>query len=434
MASLYHRNKKDSTKPKVWWTQFYVIDPVTETLKQVRKSTGKTGKKAAAIAAFEMERSAQGAITANGDKAQKAKAILAQAVSDIERETFTVLSARKHLKELLAIATGEDMPAYSLSSWLDEWLRRKARDSSDGTMARYKKSIKTFVEWLGAERSRKPLESITMSHVRKWRDTLQDEGRAGKTVNKYVKDLGSAFRSAIREGLITYNPCAALEGVSTEDSMDRKPFTTAEVISLLEAAPTVEWRGLILIAAFTGLRLGDAACLKWESIDLANQLITLVPHKTRRKKREVRIPIQTDLLVFLSQQKSSLAPEDKFVLPQQSKVRTNGRNGLSVSFNRVMETAGVDRGKSTRQTGENKTKDKGKGRVVHERGFHSLRHTFTSWLRTAGVSEEDRMALTGHSTRESHAIYSHTDSDALRKAITKLPGLSPVPPTGGDSP
>lgn len=116
MASLYHRNKNDSTKPKVWWTQFYVVDPVTETLQQVRKSTGKTGKKAAAIAAFEMERSAQGAIAANGDKAQKAKAILAQAVSDIERETFTVLSARKHLKELLAIATGDDMPAYSLSS------------------------------------------------------------------------------------------------------------------------------------------------------------------------------------------------------------------------------------------------------------------------------------------------------------------------------
>lgn len=301
-------------------------------------------------------------------------------------------------------------------------------------MSRYKKSIKTFVDWLGAERSKRPLESTTMSHVRTWRDTLQDEGRAGKTVNKYVKDLGSAFRSAIREGLITYNPCAALEGVSTEDSMDRKPFATAEVISLLGAAPTLEWRGLILIAAFTGLRLGDAACLRWESIDLVNQLITLVPHKTRRKKREVRIPIQQDLLIFLSEQKSSLAPGANFVLPQLSKVRTNGRNGLSVSFNRIMEAAGVDRGKSTRQGTDGKTKDKGKGRVVHERGFHSLRHTFTSWLRTAGVPEEDRMALTGHSTRESHAIYSHTDNEALRKAITKLPGLSPESSPRGDGP
>jgi len=39
------------------------------------------------------------------------------------------------------------------------------------------------------------------------------------------------------------------------------------------------------------------------------------------------------------------------------------------------------------------------------------------------VSEEDRMALTGHSTRDSHAIYSHADEAALRKAISKLPTL-----------
>jgi hypothetical protein len=31
--------------------------------------------------------------------------------------------------------------------------------------------------------------------------------------------------------------------------------------------------------------------------------------------------------------------------------------------------------------------------------------------------------LTGHSTRDSHAIYSHTDEAALRDAIAKLPSL-----------
>ena len=53
------------------------------------------------------------------------------------------------------------------------------------------------------------------------------------------------------------------------------------------------------------------------------------------------------------------------------------------------------------------------------------RHTFTTGLRTAGVSEEDRMALTGHTTRDSHAIYSHADEEALRDAISKLPSMTP---------
>jgi integrase len=68
----------------------------------------------------------------------------------------------------------------------------------------------------------------------------------------------------------------------------------------------------------------------------------------------------------------------------------------------------------------------GVGRITYERGFHSLRHTFTTWLRNAGVSEEDRMTLTGHSTRESHSIYSHADERAGRDAIAKLPSLNPA--------
>ena len=86
-----------------------------------------------------------------------------------------------------------------------------------------------------------------------------------------------------------------------------------------------------------------------------------------------------------------------------------------------MSKAKVERGKASRESEE----DRGKGRITYERGFHSLRHTFTTWLRSAGVSEEDRMALTGHTTRDSHAIYSHADEEALRDAISKLPSMTP---------
>ncbi len=312
------------------------------------------------------------------------------------------------------------MPAFTVQSWMTEWLRRKARDSSKGTIIRYTKSIETFTGWLGPQRSGKPLESVTMGDVRKWREQLQDGGRAGNTVNKYVKDLGAAFRAAIREGLIQFNPCSALEAVPTDDSLDRKPFSIEEVTALMTAARSDEWRGLILIAAFTGLRLGDAAKLKWESIDLGKKLITLVPSKTKKKKREVRIPVQANLLEYLENSAQRREGLERFVLPRLARRSTGARHGLSSDFVKIMELAAVDRGRASREAGS----DKGAGRVIFERGFHSLRHTFTSWLRTAGVTEEDRMALTGHSTRESHAIYSHTDAEALRAAITKLPKLN----------
>jgi integrase len=371
--------------------------------------------------AVEMERSAQGVMEAGSDKAQKAKSILAEAVAEIDRETFTVISARKYLAELLAVATGEEMLSFTVESWLTEWLRRKERNSSKATMARYRGHFKAFIEWLGEDRKVKPLESVTTQDARRWRESLQDTGRTGKTVLSYTKDIGGAYRAAIREGLTNSNPFTALEAIDTSDSLDRKPFTPAEVAALMVSSPSQEWQGLILVAAFTGLRLGDAAKLSWASVDLSLKRITLVPAKTKKKKREVRIPIQPDLLTFFESVLIISDAPDAPVFEKLSKMSIGARTGLSQAFNKIMAQAGVDRGKPSRDIA--KGKDAGAGRTTYERGFHSLRHTFTSWLRNAGVSEEDRMALTGHSTRESHAIYSHEDEQALRDAVAKLPSL-----------
>jgi len=428
MASIKKRAGNKAEGKGVWQAQFYVFNPATGRQdKQVRKSTGievagPTAEKKALSKAIEFERAHQGVMQAGTDRAQRAKAILAEAVSDIERETFNGASARKYLAKLLEAATGEVMMAYTLETWSVEWLRRKSRDSSKATMARYKGHADAFLDWLGPERRKKPLESITGQDVRLWQESLTDAGRAGKTVLSYIKDIGAIFRAAIREGLISFNPCGNVMGdINTDDSQERKPFTLPEVAKLIESAPTPEWSGLILAAAFTGLRLGDAARLSWESVDLQAKRITLVPSKTKRKKREVRIPIQPDLLAFFESVPIHSDQPDAPVFPKLAETPVNTSNGLSASFVAIMEAAKVDRGKPSRVIQEGESR--GKGRITYERGFHSLRHTFTSWLRNAGVSEEDRMALTGHSTRESHQIYSHADEAALREAVGKLPSI-----------
>lgn len=414
MASIKKRRGSE-----VWQAQFYIKNPETGALKQVRRSTGHTSRKKAIVAAVEFERSAQGIMTAGSDKAQRAKAILAEAVAEIERETFTSISARKYLSELLSIATGEEFVSFTVETWCAEWLRRKERDASEATMARYSGHLKSFIRWLGPERANKPLESVTVVMVRQWRESLQDAGLTGKTVLSYMKDVGAIYRAAIREGITIFNPVTALESIPQDDSQDRRPFSGTEVAALLKAAPSAEWRGLILVAAFTGLRLGDASKLSWEAVDLAAKKITITPSKTKRKKRVVCIPIQQQLLSYLENVEISSDDPAAPVFPTLSKTSVGARGGLSQTFVRIMEGANVDRGKPSRDP----TTKEGGGRITFERGFHSLRHTFTSWLRNAGVSEEDRMALTGHSTRESHAIYSHHDEAALRTAVSKLPEI-----------
>lgn len=422
MASTYKRKNS-----KFYQAQIYVADPATGELRKMRKSTEQTSQKKAQTIADEWERNEQAVIQSGSERGRHAKAIFAEVVMEIERGTFTAPAARKYLSRLLELATGETLETWTLETWSEEWLRRKTRDSSKATMARYKGHADAFLAWLGDGRRNKPLESVTPQHVREWRESLQDEGLAGKTVLSYVKDLGAIYRAAMREGLVSFNPCGtAIADIDTSDSHPRTNFKDAEFEAILAAAPSVEWRGVILAAAFTGLRLGDAARLSWESVDLEAKRITLIPSKTRKKKREVKIPIHPDLLAYLLATPVTNDSPTAPVFPKLAKTPVNGAMGLSDTFTGIMRAAGVDRGKPSRVLEEGQ--DRGKGRITWEKGFHSLRHTFTSWLRNAGVSEEDRMALTGHSTRESHQIYSHADEKAGQAAIAKLPSLNTKKP------
>jgi integrase len=79
-----------------------------------------------------------------------------------------------------------------------------------------------------------------------------------------------------------------------------------------------------------------------------------------------------------------------------------------------MAQAGIE-GKITRHTTE--------GRANSSLSFHSLRHSFNSAMANAGVAEEVRMKLAGHSTREVHTKYTHHELEPLRAAVALIPSL-----------
>jgi integrase len=61
-----------------------------------------------------------------------------------------------------------------------------------------------------------------------------------------------------------------------------------------------------------------------------------------------------------------------------------------------------------------------RAKVRHIR-FHDLRHTFNTRLLEAGVIQEVRMALMGHSSGHSvHATYTHVELPIKRHAIARL--------------
>lgn len=75
------------------------------------------------------------------------------------------------------------------------------------------------------------------------------------------------------------------------------------------------------------------------------------------------------------------------------------------------------------------TEGKGRetARVRSEVTFHSLRHTATSLLKKAGVSEAVARDIIGHESAAISRHSTHIDEGAKRKALAKRPDVTAIP-------
>ncbi len=170
-----------------------------------------------------------------------------------------------------------------------------------------------------------------------------------------------------------------------------------------------EWKTLILLAYFTGARLGDCCRMTWANVNQTAGTLTFTQSKTHKN---LEVPLHPELLSHLE----SLASTDKpevYVMPQMARLKPSGRHGLSEGFNCRMRRADLD---------TQKVESAGVPQLSR-RTFHALRHSFTSALANAGVAPELRMKLTGHKSAAVHRGYSHHEMKTLPEAVAKMPGL-----------
>jgi integrase len=243
--------------------------------------------------------------------------------------------------------------------------------------------------------------------VQKYMTARSAANLAPKTVILSVKIIRGALNHARRQGLITTNPAEAVE-LPKARGVERGTFTTAEVKLLVDAADG-DWKTLVLLAYYTGARLGDCCRTAWADVDLSAGTLNYTQAKTGAK---VTVPLHPDLLVHLNTLAGSDKP-DVFIMPKMVNLKSGGRQGLSVAFKRIMRNAGLDAG-NVKSAGV---------RQVSLRSFHALRHSFNSAMANAGVSQEVRMKLTGHKTESVNRGYTHHELEPLRAAVGKIPSL-----------
>lgn len=267
-----------------------------------------------------------------------------------------------------------------------------------------------FTAWATAKPPAGPglvnMEDVTQDHASLFTKTLT--GLSGNRFNKIRQQCQLMFHTLAPRCANMVNP---FERIARKrlTPRGRRELSEAELRVVCGAAEG-ELRTLLGIGLMTGMRLHDACCLQWESVNLNRNIISIIPHKTERSGKAIVIPIHPELRGLLSE--TPLEKRQGDVLPEAADQYRKDKSSLCKRIREHFENCEI-------QTQERN----GKGRAVTTVGFHSMRHSFVSLSAAAGVPLPVIQALVGHSNPQIQRLYLHIGETQARDAVNSLPAV-----------
>lgn len=271
---------------------------------------------------------------------------------------------------------------------------------------RYHKIIKPAI---GA----KPLPAITREDIQAIIDSLVESGAAPSTIKQYRSIINYTFTQASLtklKGTTIFGGQNPVRGVKIPPIKNaRERFLTAKEVKLLINAakklPCIDLHDCIVLSLNTGLRLGELQRLEWPDVDMVHAMLTV--RDEAHRKPGGKVPLNDAALGIFKerwkQQKKGIATG--LVFPPI--VGGNMRASLTHAFRALVDSVGLNDGIRP---------DDRARRIV----FHSLRHTFASWLACNGEDIYRIQRLMRHRTITMTMRYAHLIPDATRSAVHNL--------------
>lgn len=256
---------------------------------------------------------------------------------------------------------------HTLEEGLDKWL---------GEYARFLRAYDSYVS--AAELLRPLLKNKTFDDVpevvslakRAWGD-LQPA-----TINRRLSILRRICSLAFKEWGWLQNPVSKKVALLKEDNERHYYLTRAEVERLRMNCTIPEAGNIIVLAAFTGLRLGEL--LRIKPADLRGDELMIPKSKNARPRV---IPLHPRALEIVKQ------------MPYENVTKAI----LRKQWVAARAAAGMDH--------------------IH---FHDLRHTFASWVIQSGTPIHVLKDLLGHKSINMTMRYAHLATTNLREAVQNL--------------
>lgn len=263
------------------------------------------------------------------------------------------------------------------------------------------------------------LDEVRRRHLQALADRLLADGLSPSAVRNALMPVRVIYRRAIRDDLITVNPCDWLDLPASRGRRDRI-VDVDQAAALVAALPTPFDRALWATALYTGLRRGELLALRWGDVDFAAGHVRVeraydppsrqfIPPKSRAGRR--RVPIVGELRRHLREhQVASGSPRAEELVFAEA--------GQPFGYDAAMDRA---QGCWAATAVGAFLRSEGLPVPLEPIGLHEARHTAASVMIAAGVNLKALSEFLGHaSITTTIDRYGHLLPGSLAEATTLL--------------
>jgi integrase len=272
--------------------------------------------------------------------------------------------------------------------WAKENKAQGARDDH----GRYKKHLAPRFDKM-------PVNEISAFHLEKMKGELRREGLSLGSIEHCLKLFRQIFNKAklwrLYEG---ENPIKGVKIPNAQNGRIRF-LSYEEARRLLDGLKklSLQVHDMALISLHTGMRAGEIFNIRNYDVDLENGIIDIPDSKNRQSRKAF---MTEGVKAILRERAKGKPMEYVFKSSKGGRVME-----VSDSYARVVERLGFNEGIKDRR---------------YKITFHSLRHTFASWLALQGEALLTIKELLGHKSLEMTLRYAHLVPDQKREAALRL--------------
>ncbi|MBV7392074.1 tyrosine-type recombinase/integrase [Enterococcus sp. ALS3] len=299
------------------------------------------------------------------------------------------------------------------TEWLDYWINKIERTRvKKTTLSAYIRTIQVHIHpSIGSLL----LTEISSGHLVAFLTELQRKNLAAGTIRNIFNIVKKSLTDAYLQGYLQQNPCSNIKLPKISQQQNRaltfKQQKKLEQVALKEASCSP-----IIIALYSGMRIGEISGLKWEDVDFVDDTIFI----RRTVSRIFSLDAEEKKTQLIIGSPKSASSARKIPIAKNLKKYLLAKRAAGTSEYVIATQNGLTEPRSI----TNRFKRNLAETDLPDINFHALRHTFATRCLEQGVDVASLSKILGHqSTKMTLDTYAGSLMETRRQGISKIDQL-----------